>query len=85
MGLMLRVVFFGLLLFFLFYLYRKLMGFLRLSSSSSSSPPPITGQVHKDPQCGIYVAEELALKAPARGQQYYFCSAECRDRFRAEG
>ena len=84
MGLLLRVVFFGLLLFFLFYLYRKLVGFLRLSSSSSS-PPPITGQVHKDPQCGIYVAEELAVKAPARGQQYYFCSTECRDRFLAEG
>ena len=84
MGILVRVFFFVLLLFFLRYLYRKLVDFLRLSSSTSS-PPPITGQVHKDPQCGIYVAEELAVKASARGQQYYFCSAECRDRFQAEG
>ncbi len=80
MGFLVRLFFFFLLLYFLYYLYRKVVGFLRLSSSSRP-PPPITGQVHKDPQCGLYVAEELAVKTLARGQQFYFCSTECRDRF----
>lgn len=83
MGTLVRLLWFVLFLFLLRFLWSKLFGGSRLSSSDE--PRTITGQAHKDPQCGIYVAEELAVKALASsGQQHYFCSVECRDRFLAK-
>lgn len=79
MGFLVRLVGFVLLVFLLRYVYAKL--FSRSRVSSSEPPPTITGQAHKDPECGIYVAEELAIQAAVNGRQHYFCSAECRDRF----
>jgi YHS domain-containing protein len=57
---------------------------IALFGRAAASDPPhkvITGRAHKDPICGTYVAEELAIKATAAGQVHYFCSPECRDRF----
>lgn len=41
----------------------------------------VTGRTKKDPQCGTYVAEELAVRVTAGGREYFFCSAVCRDAF----
>ncbi|HEY2842486.1 MAG TPA: YHS domain-containing protein [Bryobacteraceae bacterium] len=35
----------------------------------------------KDPVCGTFVAPATALQKTKRGETYYFCSAECRDKF----
>jgi YHS domain-containing protein len=41
------------------------------------------GTLHKDPVCGTYVSEDVAVKLDAGGRVDYFCSAGCRDSFRA--
>ncbi len=48
---------------------------------AGEQPRVITGHARKDPRCGIYVAEELAVRASVGGQEHYFCSTECRDRY----
>jgi YHS domain-containing protein len=35
----------------------------------------------KDPQCGIYVATDLAIRTRTKDTNLYFCSEECRDKF----
>lgn len=35
----------------------------------------------KDPVCGTFVAAGTAFQKTKGGETYYFCSAECRDRF----
>lgn len=37
------------------------------------------GELVQDPQCGVYIPKETAVKGP-RGQ--LFCSPECRDAYR---
>lgn len=37
----------------------------------------------KDPVCGTYVVREKALSASANGDVAFFCSARCRDQWRA--
>jgi len=66
-----------------------------LRSSSGSSGPAASGQrdasqrvptadeLKKDPVCGTFIAASTSIKKSAGGQTYYFCSAECRDKFRA--
>ena len=41
----------------------------------------ISGQMVKDPQCGMYVATDLAVTARVKGDTLYFCSEECRNSF----
>jgi YHS domain-containing protein len=40
-----------------------------------------TVKLARDPVCGTHVAPGTALSLSAGGTTYYFCSAECRDKF----
>jgi len=64
---------------------------------ASSSPPdggpagpsarptslPTAEALKKDPVCGTYLAASSSVQKTVGGVTYYFCSAECRDKFRA--
>jgi YHS domain-containing protein len=39
------------------------------------------GRLVKDPVCGMHLAAELALAATVNGEQQFFCSEECREKF----
>ena len=41
----------------------------------------VTGKMVKDPQCGMYVAENLAVQAQVEGSTLYFCSEECHNQY----
>lgn len=59
---------------------------------SSSSPAqraegprvdvPHGGELKKDPVCGTYVSTAASVSRKVGGETVYFCSAECRDKFR---
>ena len=50
-----------------------------------SGAAPASGvQMAKDPVCGTYVVPDNALSVKIGGQTVYFCSAACRDKFRAK-
>ena len=48
-----------------------------------ASPLPRAASLKKDPVCGTFIDPATALQKTVKGQTYYFCSAECRDRFPA--
>jgi YHS domain-containing protein len=39
-------------------------------------------EMKKDPICGTYIPENQALKYRTGGETYYFCSEECKTKFR---
>jgi YHS domain-containing protein len=43
---------------------------------------PTSDALKKDPVCGTFIAASTSLHKTVGGQTYYFCSAECRDKFR---
>ena len=52
--------------------------------SSSQNPSPASGgELKKDPVCGTFISTATAFQKYAGGQTYYFCSTECRDKFKA--
>jgi YHS domain-containing protein len=87
------------LIFFLFllsairsglqFILRAWRGSQTRSSSPAASGPraaqPQAGStlLHQDPVCGTYVAADASLKRIFDGKVVHFCSAECRDRYRA--
>jgi len=77
---------------FLFWLLR---GFLRsifgglntpVATNNPARPAPRVspgGELKKDPVCGTYVSEDTSVTKRVDGQTVYFCSAACRDKYRA--
>jgi uncharacterized protein len=41
-------------------------------------------QMVRDPVCGTFVVPDRAIALPGGGERLYFCSAECRDKYRAQ-
>ncbi len=53
----------------------------RPSTRSAKTNRTIEGHMVKDPQCGMYVATDLAITARRKDQTLHFCSEDCRDKF----
>jgi YHS domain-containing protein len=52
------------------------------SSSRPPSSPSSAGELKKDPVCGTFISTATAFQKFSQGQTYYFCSTECRDKFK---
>ena len=73
----------------LFLLVRNMIrGFFSSSQSRRTmqqpQPPPVPlgGELKKDPVCGTYVSMATALQEKIKGETVYFCSKECREKYR---
>jgi hypothetical protein len=73
-------------------LLRSVLEAVGKAFSSPASPPagaPSAGaprgqapqSLKKDPVCGTFVSTATAMQKNKGGETYYFCSAECRDKF----
>jgi YHS domain-containing protein len=49
-----------------------------------ASAPPRGVQMARDPVCGTYVVPDRALTIADGSRQVFFCSAACRDKYRAK-
>jgi YHS domain-containing protein len=54
------------------------------SGPRSSRTPERGTRMVRDPICGTFVVQSRALSADSRGQTAWFCSDECRRRWRQE-
>jgi len=50
------------------------------ASPKPSAPSGASGELHKDPVCGTYVAESTRFRRQAGGQTFYYCSENCREK-----
>ena len=41
----------------------------------------VSQALKKDPVCGTFVSAATAMQKSKGGETYYFCSADCRDKF----
>jgi len=69
-------------------LLKALVSGLQQSSPATSPgggpprpPMPVTGELKRDPVCGTYVAAGSSVRRTVRGEELYFCSTECRDKY----
>jgi YHS domain-containing protein len=53
--------------------------------AGSTPPLPTSEALKRDPVCGTYLAPSTAVQKKVGGVTYYFCSPECREKFRAAG
>ena len=83
-----EIVFPLLVLLFLRSVLRNIFAGFRSSSAPQTQPRqapptvPVGGELKKDPVCGTYVSTAGGISRKVNGQLVYFCSAECRDKYR---
>jgi YHS domain-containing protein len=53
------------------------------ASVRGPATPQGTTMLQQDPVCGTYVAIDSSLKRVVGGKVLHFCSADCRDKYRA--
>jgi len=76
---MLRFLIFGLLAYLL---YRILRGLIAPSlKSGRPDQGGIIDEMVQDPFCKTYIPLRSAKRKVIRGQEYYFCSKECCEKF----
>ena len=84
-------IFFLLFLFFVIFVASSVLSLVwRLLSGPRQQKSPREKSQHgedmvRDPQCGMFLPKQDAVAASIRGQQHWFCSAECRDSYRKQG
>src|SRR5215471_5112575 len=52
------------------------------ASPRKDRPIPSAEALKKDPVCGTFIAASSAVQKSIGGETFYFCSTECRDKFR---
>jgi uncharacterized protein len=77
---LIRLIFYGLLVYVVYLLYLFFQGMSKASKASRASKQP-SGIMVKDEICNTYLPKEDTLKEVVEGKEYYFCSKECRDKF----
>lgn len=82
---MVRLFLFSLLLALGYYFLRIFLRQLQQGPRRSAPPPASSGEeMVRDPACGTYLPASNAIVTEAGGQRLYFCSAACRDAYRAQ-
>jgi YHS domain-containing protein len=49
---------------------------------SRPSSTPSGGELKKDPVCGTFISTATAFQKSIGGQTVYFCSTQCRDKYK---
>jgi len=64
---------------------KTFMSMLQPEGGQRRGEPRSGGQLRRDPVCGAYVSEEVAVKKTLGRKTFFFCSAACRDKHQEGG
>jgi YHS domain-containing protein len=92
---MFRAILYLIIVIFLITFVRMVIGLIvrtmgemmRSEAPASPSAPgrrpavPVSGELKRDPVCGTFVPVSTTYRKTVNGEQYHFCSAECRDKY----
>ena len=77
---MLRLLYYAMLAYFVYVVYKFLHGLVRRRRPSKPAPR-LSGMMVKDEACETYVPKEEAIREVIDGKEYFFCSKDCRRKF----
>jgi len=59
---------------------KTFLSMLQPEGGRRGGEPRSGGQLRRDPVCGAYVSEEVAVKKTLGKKTFFFCSPACRDK-----
>jgi YHS domain-containing protein len=79
---MLRILFFGIFVYLLYRVFRKYFG--SRGSVERGNDGGAIDEMVQDPSCKTYIPKRTALRKRVGGQELFFCSRECADKYDEE-
>ncbi|MCX7822102.1 MAG: hypothetical protein N2260_01505 [Syntrophobacterales bacterium] len=69
------------------YVKKKFLMLDRSDDTTFRKEPSSIAELVQDPQCGVYIVKDKAIKVNIDGREVYFCSEACRGKYleRKEG
>ena len=77
-----RIILLAIVAFLIVRLLRTFLRTVAIGAGRSSPPPPSAVKLVRDPVCGTHLSPKGALTVSSGGTTHYFCSEECRVKFR---
>jgi len=83
MGLFKLIIWIGIIYFGYKFIKNRIVP--NISSDNRSYPPnnEIANLMVKDPMCEVYIPKRNSIYVKIDGEDFYFCSKECRNKFLA--
>ena len=78
---MIRLLFWLLLIYFGYRIVLALTSGPKRPPVANRSDESVATTTHRDPVCGVYVAEEDAVIGRHKEQRLYFCSRDCLEKY----
>ena len=83
-----RLLLLGLAFFAVFWWLRQLLRSRRVQAKPAAGARPrktgVPAPMVRDRVCNTYLAKDRALSVSVDGEEHFFCSERCRERFLAE-
>ena len=80
---MLRLAIYAIIIYLV---YRMAKGFLGTGKKIDRSPPGgVIDEMVQDPMCQTYIPRREAVRSVVRGQEHFFCSKECAEKYETGG
>ena len=80
---MFRLIIFGILAYFVYRLFKNLLGTGARMSGQKSNGNAVSEMV-QDPFCKTYIPRNEARRIVLDGKEFYFCSEECAGKFKEQ-
>ena len=77
-----RLLIFAILAYLLYRIIRGVLGSSKEIGKGRSGG--VIDEMVQDPQCKTYIPRRESLRKVIQGQEYFFCSNECADKFELE-
>jgi len=80
---MLRIVIYAIIIYLV---YKMARSFLGAGKKIDRSPPGgVIDELVQDPSCEKYIPRRDAFRKVVRGQEHFFCSPECAEKYESGG
>ena len=79
---MIRVLLLAILSFLVVRALRTIFRGVIVGAAGGARSPSSSVKLVRDPVCGTHVTPRSNLSITTKGTTYYFCSEQCRDKFR---
>lgn len=78
---MVRLIFFILLAYFAYRLLKGLLG-MGTRVSQQNSKGKVVSEMVQDPYCKTYIPHNEAIRILLHGNEFFFCSEECAEKYK---
>lgn len=80
---MIRLAFWALIIYVAYLIFKNMKG--KQAPGRTAEAERVQGEAtHRDPVCGVYVAEDDAVIGRYEGKRLYFCSMACLEKYQQQ-